>query len=91
MGFYLKKLTSKATRVTSVAQLNVGDVVQLVSPNGNAHHSMLVTQKATNGDLYLSCHTYNRYNEHMSTFIDASTTFSGITPDVFLFKLKDKF
>jgi hypothetical protein len=92
MGFFLKKLTSRVTRVTSLSQINPGDPVMMVAPNGNAYHALIVTQKATNGDLYLSCHTSNRHNNHMSNYgITATTKFSGITPDIFLFKMKDKY
>ncbi|MBC7412462.1 MAG: amidase domain-containing protein [Bacteroidia bacterium] len=92
MGFFLKKLTSRVTRVTDLSQITPGDPVMMVAPNGNAYHALIVTQKATNGDLYLSCHTSNRLNNHMSNYgITATTKFSGITPDILLFKMKDKY
>lgn len=91
-GFFLKKLTTRVTRVTTLSSLQLADGVQLVGSTGNAYHSLVVTQISTTGNVFLSCHTSNRYNAPISTWGLTSTSgFSGILPKAFLWKVKNSF
>lgn len=88
-GVLLKSLTTRVTRVYSLSTLVVGDLGQLVwTTNGNAHHSFIVTDKDRSGNLYFTCHTYNRINTPQSTWFNSTTNYSGITPDAFLWQMK---
>ena len=92
MGFFLKALTSRATRVKSLSLIQLADAANLVGKTGNAYHSLIVTEKSTTGNIFMSCHTSNRFNAPISTWgLSTSTNYTGILPTAFLWQIKSTF
>lgn len=91
MGFFLKA-SNRTTRVTSLATLKIGDAVMLMNTVGNAFHALIVTQVSTNGNLFLSCHTTNRFNAPMTTWgLTPTQNYAGKLPYATLWVIKDTF
>jgi hypothetical protein len=58
-------------------ELELGDIIQLGDIFGNFYHSLLVT-KIEGGNIYISTHTFDRYNYPLNEYIYANIRYIHI-------------
>lgn len=57
-------------RVSTLEELEVGDVIQLSFAKGVYSHSLLVVEKEANDldNIYIACHTFDSYRRKVSSY-----------------------
>ncbi len=67
-GVFAEKVTAQ--------EVMVGDIIQLITKEGQRYHSLLITGKGD--DIYVAAHTFNAYMRPLSSYIYEKADFLHI-------------